>query len=224
MGRWTPPARPTHGDRFTAGGLGAGPSGNIVSDGAGGDPQEDVAPEYDGGFSGIRSRSRFASPVVPPAQGHGSAQARPAMPAPNPDPAVGDSQFDPERPWSLSDAVRRWLRGGATGLGTDDIQLSRAGIIHYERSPMTVAVAPTQPMAPFDPKASGPLPTARITRAWTLRREFQQDAQSFLGMHQLFRHRSPGSRSPVRMLPPRDNRLTVRTLPASFGATTEVLT
>lgn len=223
MGRFSSPRPPQQYDRDRAPGLG-GRSNDLddVSRGGPAGPLRAIDLETatrEGGFTGIVSRSRFGAVLPWPSIGHGGQTTGFEPVDDGPDPAAGETQF--ERTPSIVDRFLRTVR--RAGLGTDDIPLAREGKLLYVRDRVPVAIVGTRLTDPIRVSDSGPLPVAKLNRRFTLRREFQQDAQTFDGLHQGFDHRAPGSRSPVRMLPARQSRLTVRTLPASFGQTTEVL-
>jgi hypothetical protein len=67
-----------------------------------------------------------------------------------------------------------------------------------------------------------PLPREpRITKLWTLRREYGAHAQRFNRLHTLT---APGAKKrQIRMVPARRSRLAMRNLPNSFGDTTTVI-
>lgn len=186
---------------------------------------DEAQPEQGGnGFSGIRSRSRFIPPPRPIQAGHGVSAQLTSRGENQPDPAAGRTQFgNLDDPLSLSEAPDHRFDAQ---LGDDDYALSRAGILDYERDPL----------APINTNGgrrasdlvrwsdAGPVPRPWYTKLFLLRKEFMQDAQSFTGEHTEIQAGAKGPTSPVRMRPPRSNRLTERSLPGSFGQLTEVLT
>lgn len=231
--RFESPDRPINAARFRSPAFGA-ESGDEVPGSAVADAPE-VLPgqtHADAEFYGIRSRSRFGSPLRFPEFGHGTAQT--VEPAPSRrDPAIGRSQFDDRfvephvRGFSASSMTEFPVRTEyASSLGQQDVALAREGVLRFARPDYGVAPAVgTQPIiGPPSWYAAGPAPPSmRLARAGTRRREFMQWAQSFPGLRDVLARRSFASTSPVRMAGPLTNRLTRRSLPASFGSRTEVL-
>jgi hypothetical protein len=181
-------------------------------------------------FYGIRSRSRFHSPLYNPPVGHGGPTSG-VTPGPRlPDPGAGRSQFDerevePFRRGLSASSLREVSPELNPSLGQEDVKLAREGVLRFARPDYGVSNVGAQPIiGPPSWYAAGPIPPSlRVARRGTLRREFMQWAQTFFGRHAVQTHKAPGSTSPVRMAAARTNRLTERRLPASFGSTTEVL-
>lgn len=183
-------------------------------------------------FYGIRSRSRFFALLTPPPIGHGGPSSGVTPGRSWYDPGRGRSQFDdrfvePFRKGFSASAVTdpSALLDTYQGLGRESIALTKQGAIKFPAP--DYAAIPTAAQVILGPPswyAAGPIPPSiRVARRGALRREFMQWAQTFLGRHTTQDHNAPGSTSPVRMAAARTNRLTERRLPASFGATTEVL-
>lgn len=186
-------------------------------------------------FTGIDSRSRFVGEPFPSPVGHGGPTSGITPQATLPEPNL-NTQFDP--PARQVQPVRRWQAPARlefmASLGQLLPFLERIGAIIFVRS-RRPGGEPVPGPAMGGPgggvnRASdlirwsdfGVVP-GRINRRYTLRREFEQDAQTFLGLRGTEAKRAATSTSPVRMLPPRISRLTSRRLPGSFGQTTEVL-
>jgi len=233
--RFEAPDRPINATRFRSVGLEIeGRQGNVVPGSAA--PYDDrVLPGQQHAneeFYGIRGRSRFNALLRWTPYGHGGPSSG-VVPGPSlPDPNSGDSQFEEfdAQPYhdGLSASAHSELPGRAEympSLGQEDPGLAREGVLRFARPDYGVTATAAEPiLGPPSWYAAGPIPVSlRASRRGTLRREFMQWAQSFLGDHGLQEHRATGSTSPVRMAAARTNRLTERRLPASFGATTEVL-
>jgi hypothetical protein len=183
-------------------------------------------------FYGIRSRSRFFALLTPPPVGHGGPSSGVTPGRTWKDPGAGRSQFDDRFVEPFRDDLSASSVTNTTGLldntpslGQEDVGLARKGVLRFARPDYGAAPVNAQPIVgPPSWYAAGPIPVSlRMSRRGTLRREFMQWAQTFLGRHSVQVHTAPGSTSPVRMAAARTNRLTERRLPASFGATTEVL-
>lgn len=226
--RFPAPARPIPAPRDKAPGLGTTDSEEI--------PQEDFRYplEQPHAFTGVRSRSRFAPEPFPDPFGHGGATSGvtplPTLPEPN-----LESQFDATReivdPAGLSEGARGER---TTALGENMPFLTRILALVFVR---TRRPGGEKPPGPATVGVGGGITRAsdlirwsdfgvilgKINRNYTLRREFSQDAQTFLGARIYQERKAAESTSPVRMLPPRVSRLTDRRLPGSFGQTTEVL-
>jgi hypothetical protein len=223
--RFTAPDRPLFAPRFRAPGLGDDSGDEVPSEAIG---PRGVLPgqtHADGGFTGIVSRSRFYSPLANPVVGHGEQST--VAPAPSfYDPARGHSQFD-ELPTPAGDIrpntefpVRSEYDPSLEGPTRELVAL---GAIAYERNYGEAAVGAQPIVGPPSWYAAGPISKAMRRVTYTLRREFMQGAQSFPGLHGSQEKKANVSTSPVRMTGARNNRLTLRELPASFGATTEVI-
>jgi hypothetical protein len=226
--RFAPPPRAIPAPRDKATGLGSTDS-EQVPQGPGGPIEEPHR------FTGIRSRSRFAPEPKPPAVGHGGATSGIYPLTTLPEPNL-DSQFDSQAglvqvpiAYQMPQRAERMA-----SLGQNVPFLERIMALVYVRSRR-----PGGEDAP-GPAMGGPgggidrasdlirwsdfgVVPGKINRRYTLRREFLQDAQAFLGLRRYEAKRGKTSTSPVRMLPPRVSRLTDRRLPGSFGQTTEVL-
>lgn len=222
MARWQAPARAQRVPRPKATGVGSSRSEVIAAEEADNGVRylEETTPR--GGFTGILSRSRFRPPAPPLEAGHGEREGRirPTY-GDERDPAAAHTQFAPDDEEVDSEGMlgRRRDRGN---LGADDVFLARRGILRYVRRRVPEPVAGTRIADPIR-WGEPPIPRARFNLRYTLRREFEQYAQTFLGMHTRVEKRSSSSTSPVRMGPPRSNRLTYRDSVGSFGETTEVL-
>jgi len=183
--------------------------------------------------TGIRSRSRFFALLTPPPIGHGGPSSGVTPGRTWTDPGAGRSQFDDRDVEPFRDDLSASSVTNETGLydvspslGAESIQLTREGRMRFPTPDYASADVAAQPiLGPPSWYAAGPIPPSlRVARrSGALRREFMQWAQTFLGRHTVQEHNAPGSTSPVRMEAARTNRLTERRLPASFGATTEVL-
>ena len=216
--RFGVPARPIAVPRFRHAGLGADANEQVPS----GDEQtiHELQSDAGGGgeWFGVRSfGTRFFRLLTPRPVGHGSAQAPPDTPSRGADPAEDLSPFD-ER---YVDPLTR-PRTDA-GLGAVDMELTSRGVIDRVRERVTAPITGFVPIGPPRWSDSGPPPANKYSKRFTLRPEFAQDAQTFAGLRFSLRRGAHVSTSPVRMLPPRSNRLTVRELPSSYGQTTEVL-
>lgn len=225
--RFSPPDRYVPAPRDKAPGLGSTGSEEV--------PQDSGLPaETPAEFTGIRSRSRFIGEPKPPPVGHGGITASVVPLADLPEPNLG-TQFDPQPiivdPSKLGEGDKS-LRVGSLGQTTPLLERIRALVFVRSRLPGGEDVP--------GPAIGGPgggisrasdlirwsdfgAVLGKVNRRYTLRREFMQGAQSFLGLRGTEAKRAATSTSPVRMLPPRVSRLTDRQLPGSFGQTTEVL-
>lgn len=228
QGRFASPDRYVPAPRDKAPGLGSTASEEVPQG-----PGQPVQEPAD--FTGIRSRSRFVGEPHPPVVGHGGATSGAIIPLQDlPEPNL-DTQFGPSHilvdPASVVDESAR--REGTLGVYFGRL-LIRLGRLMYVRDRDPGGEKPPGP-AMGGPggginRASdlirwsdfGTVP-GKVNRRYTLRPEFMQGAQTFLGLHGVQRPGAKGSTSPVRMLPPRVSRLTDRRLPGSFGQTTEVL-
>lgn len=235
--RFDAPDRPLFAPRFKAPGLGDD-SGDEVPAEQTGRPQ--VLPgQYhaNGKFTGIYSRSRFYAPLHNPPLGHGELTS----PAPGPtfrDPGRGRSQFD-QLPTTGARTQRTWRPSPGQRVGPlfefparteydaslegPTRELVLGGAMDYERNYGVTATAAQPILGPPSWYAAGPISPSVRRVVFTLRREFMQYAQTFLGRHGSQEKKTNVSTSPVRMSGARSNRLTIRDLPASFGATTEVI-
>lgn len=183
-------------------------------------------------FYGIRGRSRFNALLRWTPIGHGGPSSG-VTPGPAlPDPNAGDSQFDdraiePHRDRLAASSVTNVVAelNMPPSLGQEDPGLARAGVLRFARPDYGAAPVAAQPvLGPPSWYAAGPIPVSlRASRRGTLKREFMQWAQTFLGLRDVQPRFAHVSTSPVRMEAARTNRLTERRLPSSFGATTEVL-
>ncbi len=200
-------------------------------------PQQTGTPaEEPAEFTGIRSRSRFLAEPVPPVVGHGGATAggvrpMPTLPEPNLDTQFG-VQPDLVQPPRRAQMPARAERGASLGQTTLLLERIRALVFVRSRRP-----GGEKPPGPAIGGPGGGITRAsdlirwsdfgvvpgKINRRYTMRREFMQGAQLFLGLRGTQAKRGATSTSPVRMLPPRVSRLTDRRLPGSFGQTTQVL-
>jgi hypothetical protein len=180
------------------------------------------------GFTGIESQTRFTSPAGQLVIGHGGAQslARTQGGAPpDQDPGDGRSQFDFPFRFRAAQSELPDRAEYMASLDNISIGLVARRVIRYfrHRIDSTVPAFQTQ-----DPNAMGwgraPFPRAIRQPRFTLRPEFMQGAQSFTGEHTLVVKYGKSSTSPVRMIPPRTNRLTRRAAPGSFGQRATVLT
>jgi len=226
--RFTAPPRPIPARRDKASGLGSTDSEEVPQDRGREHLEEPHA------FTGVRSRSRFAPEPFPDPFGHGGATSGitplPTLPEPN-----LDTQFEPQPklvdPARLADGALS-LRVGSLGGNGSFLERILALVFVRSRTP-----GGGKPPGPAMGGVGGGITraadlirwsdfgvvTGKINRRYTLRREFMQDAQTFLGLRDFQAKRGASSTSPVRMLPPRISRLTSRRLPGSFGQTTEVL-
>ncbi len=186
-------------------------------------------------FTGIDSRSRFVGEPKPPPIGHGGPTAG-VTPLPTlPEPNLG-TQFDAQAPLVIAPPIGQMPARAerAASLGQKTPLLERIGALLFVRSRL-----PGGEDVP-GPAIGGPgggitrasdlirwsdfgAVLGKINRRYTMRREFMQGAQVFLGLRGTEAKHASASTSPVRMLPPRVSRLTDRRLPGSFGQTTEVL-
>lgn len=226
--RFPAPARPIPAPRDKAPGLGSTDSEEV--------PQEEFRYplEQPAHFTGIESRSRFAPEPFPSPVGHGgpTSGVRPQADMPEPNLQTQfertDAQVDPSR---LAEGAQSRRVGSLGGKG---IFLTAIRALVFVRSRRPGGESPPGPVLGG---AGGGINRAsdlirwsdfgsiagKINRRFTLRREFFQDAQTFLGARIYQARQSAASTSPVSMLPPRVSRLTDRRLPGSFGQTTEVL-
>jgi hypothetical protein len=230
--RFAPPPVPIQHERFRHAGLGSDTNETVPAGQAESIRHlQETLPE--GGFTGIRSRSRFFKLLTPRPVGHGSAQASGPNPGQGPDPAAGETQFDEDGHGSTLGGFGPPLperiagRAGARPTpaldGYSEAMVDSGQMIYVRRNTPT-STAALIPIGPPRWSDAGPPPqTYRRTR-YTLRREFEQGAQTFAGIRFTLRRGAHVSTSPVRMLPPRTNRLTDRVLPRSVGSTTDVLT
>ncbi len=200
-------------------------------------PQQAGTPvEEPAEFTGIRSRSRFMPEPVPPVIGHGGATAggvRPAATLPEPN---LDTQFESQaalvQPPRRAQMPARAERMASLGQNTPLLERIRALVFVRSRQ-----LGGEKPPGPAIGGVGGGITRAsdlprwsdfgvvrgKVNRRYTMRREFMQNAQTFLGLRGAQSKRASASTSPVRMLPPRVSRLTDRRLPGSFGQTTEVV-
>lgn len=172
------------------------------------------------GFAGILGRSRFASFLPPPIIGHGGYVFGKSGQIPENDPNEGDTQFGTNA--SLIDTPGVLDRSRTSDMPASNEGLTRAGLLRYVRR----TVDTTNPgLRPPDMIRWGDAPFPRAMRQlrFTLRREFNQGAQNFLGQHTLMRKQGAASTSPVQMRAPRSSRLTNRAATGSYGQQTEVL-
>lgn len=230
QGRFAPPDRPIPAPRDKAPGLGSTASEEVPQDPG----QPAIAPAE---FTGIVSRSRFVGEPKPPVVGHGGATSGAVIPLHDlPEPNL-DTQFGPSHilvdPARLANDTADDGRESTLGIYFGHL-LERLGLLAYvrDRDP-----GGEKPPGPAMGGVGGGINRAsdlirwsdfgsiagKINRRYTLRREFMQGAQNFLGLHEVQPRGASTSTSPVRMLPPRVSRLTDRRLPGSFGQTTEVL-
>ena len=224
--RFSPPPAQVYVNRYRHGGLGASVNETV--------PAEDVTSVRKleetipaGGFTAILSRSRFFRMLTPRPVGHGDAQAPSDNPSQGPDPADGRSQFDNMNdnfPGPISDDHAANADRGAQGLEAASVQMMARGRLKYVRRRDIVPLSGLVPVGPPRWSDAGPAPRSRMNRRYTLRPEFEQNAQTFSGIRFTVKRGAHVSTSPVRMLPPRTNRLTERDLPRSFGQTTQTLT
>jgi len=233
--RFDSPDRPINATRFRSVGLEIeGREGDVIPGSATADdprvlPGQQHANED---FYGIRGRSRFNALLRWTPYGHGGPSSG-VIPGPMlRDPNAGDSQFDDRFVEPYTDDLSASSHTSETAiydttpsLGQDDPRLAREGVLRFARPDYGETATAAEPIiGPPSWYAAGPIPASlRASRRGTLRREFMQWAQTFLGRHALQEHTAGVSTSPVRMVAARTNRLTERRLPASFGATTEVL-
>lgn len=215
-----PPRFDSRAPRFKAPGLGG--SSSLVRE----IPAEESASLYElesttpeDGFSGILSRSRFVAVTKQAVIGHGGPTAGQGPQALPQDPGAGRSQFtkyavDPQTfvPNVRTSALDRWSEW-----------VEAAGFLKYFRRTVDTTVPGFELQ---DPNAMGwgkDPPRAWRSRRYTLRPEFQQGAQNFLGLHTKITKGARMSTSPVRMGPARSSRLTDRAAPGSYGQKTKVL-
>jgi hypothetical protein len=227
--RFPAPARPIPAPRDKAPGLGSTDSEEV--------PQETYRypleePHH---FTGIKSRSRFAPEPMPSPVGHGGPTSGVRPQADMPEPNL-ETQFDSQAPQVRAPAQvegsARQEYAASLGQRTPFLEAIRALVFVRSRRP-----GGETPPGPATGGVGGGINRAsdlirwsdfgviagKINRRFTLRREFAQDAQTFLGARLYQARKGAASTSPVSMLPPRVSRLTDRRLPGSFGQTTEVL-
>lgn len=183
------------------------------------------------GFTGYRSRSRFASFSPAPVLAHGGAPmlTSPGI-GPGRDPATGRTVFG--RLIGLYDQTW-WLleRRRTSALDPDSERLTKSGrgvipgqpALVYHRRNIDADNAGTKPADLIRWDDGGPRPRAWRDPRYTLRREFMQGAQSFMGQHTQLRKLGAMSASPVTMAAPRTSRLSRRAPTGSFGQRTQVL-
>lgn len=232
--RFDVPDRPIFASRFRTQGLGEDSGDKVPSRGYQSGPTKIPGQQHaDANFTAIRGRSRFFALLTPRPVGHGTAQDSPAGRSWH-DPSGGRSQFDerpvaqPGSPAGLQPHTEFPVRTEFDpSLGQDDVGLARRGVLDYERNRGPADVGAQVILGPPSWYAAGPIPHSIRRVVYTLRREFMQYAQSFPGIRLVEPHDAPGSATAratmVRMAGPYTNRLTDRRLPASFGATTEVI-
>jgi hypothetical protein len=171
-----------------------------------------------GGWSALRSRSRFGVPPRPYNIGHGETVVPERAPARPRDPIL--SQFL-RVPIVVRQGDIEQRSEDAAALGRDDLD---EGYRPQHRFFPTPSNAPTALVMPSWTKAGPqPQPFQWLANKGTLRREFLSDAQHFTGLHTLVEKESSSSTSPVRMVPARQPRLTRYVPPPSYGQQTEVL-
>jgi len=233
--RFESPDRPINAARFKAVGLQPNDSTGDTVPGSAVPDDDHILPgqtHANEDFYGIRSRSRFFALLTPPPVGHGGPTSGVTPGRTWYDPGRGRSQFDERfvEPYrhdlsASSVTVPSALLDTYPGLGAESIKLTREGAMRFPTPDYAATRTAAEPiLGPPSWYAAGPIPASlRVNRRGALRREFMQWAQTFLGRHSVQAHTPPGSTSPVRMAAARTNRLTERRLPASFGATTEVL-
>jgi hypothetical protein len=172
------------------------------------------------GFTGILGRSRFASFLPPPVLGHNGFVYGGSGAKPEPDPNTGDSQFDAQAALYDANGVTPYSR--TSDMPASNEALTASGLLRYVRR--TVDTTNPGTRAPDMVRwGDPPFPRAFRQLRYTLRREFLQGAQNFLGQHTMMLKKGAASTSPVRMGPPRTNRLTSRAATGSYGQQTEVL-
>lgn len=214
--RFGAPARPIAVPRFRHSGLGADENEALPeSESASIHELQTTLPE--GGFWGIISRSRFFALLTPGPVGHGQAQNAPDTPSQGRDPAAGRSSFDDR---FIDPRTRSRVEASEGDL---DQELVADGAIRRVRERVLAPVTGFQPVGPPRWSDAGPPPANKYNKVYTLREEYMQDAQTFAGLRFTLRRGAHVSTSPARMLPPRNNRLTTRELPSSYGQTTEVM-
>ncbi len=227
--RFPAPARPIPVSRAKAPGVGSTDSEEV--------PQEEYRYplEQPHAFTGIRSRSRFAPEPTPHPVGHGGATSGVRAQVDMPEPNLG-TQFNAQAPQvrapASAEGSARLEYAASLGQRTPFLEAIRALVFVRSRQP-----GGEKPPGSVLGGAGGGITRAsdlirwsdfgvipgKVNRRFTLRREFFQDAQTFLGARIYQARRSSSSTAPVSMLPPRVSRLTDRRLPGSFGQTTEVL-
>lgn len=220
--RFRAPAPPVSVTRFRHSGLGSDASEQVPATEDPAIHAQEIA-DRDTGFAGLASRSRFVFvPSIP--QGHGSAATATPQPTRGRDPAADMSNFD-----DLNDNFPPSLGEGPyrsefdASLGQTGPRLVRDGVLSYIRRSFVERSAGTHAADLPRWSDAGPVPRSIRFVRFTLRREFMQDAQNYLGLRGVAERGAHVSTSPVRMLPPLTSRLTVRDLPRSFGNRTEVV-
>jgi hypothetical protein len=174
------------------------------------------------GFTGIGSRPRFFAVPRMVSVGHGARQQGDRPLGALPDPATDKSQFVKE-PYATG--VETFAPNVRTSnIDAESEPLVASGFLRYFRRRIDATV-PGDVLQ--DPNIMGwgkaPFPRALRQPRFTLRPEFEQGAQSFLGLHTVVVKGARMSTSPARMGAPRTNRLTSRAAPGSFGQTTRVM-
>ena len=124
----------------------------------------------------------------------------------------------PDRP-----IIVRNKRYGGEGLTASLGEAEANRHVRYFRERRTQVLEGTrQKPSMHDPIADGPFRAATRYVLYALRREYLQDAQRFTGQHTSRPDGAHGIQmGNGRMLPPRQNRLTMRPEPKSFGSQTE---
>lgn len=220
--RFTAPPPPVNAVRYRHSGLGSEASEEVpATDNP--DVHAQETQSNDAGFAGLRSRSRFVFvPSIP--QGHGTAARSVPQPTRGKDPAADVSNFDDLNenfPPSLGEVPYRSEYDAS--LGQTGPRLVREGVLNYIRRAFIERSAGTHAADLPRWTDAGPVPESKRYVRFTLRREFMQDAQSFAGLRAVQARGAHTSTSPQRMIPPLTSRLTIRDLPRSFGAKTEVI-
>ena len=217
--RFGAPRRDQHPVRYKAVGVGAEAFDVIPQD----DDrvsrhEEEQSP--DSGFTGVRSRSRFTSPIMPIEIGHGDPEGGFSPQGHEPqDPATGRSLFRRFIGFSLSERSHRQT---TSGMGSDDEELVQDGALRYIRRFGDATNAGSRP-ADMIRWGDAPVPRAMRSYRYTVRDEFEQGAQDFLGQHTVVPKHGNASTSPVRMRAPRLSRLSRRARSGSYGQTTTEL-
>ena len=211
-----PPRRSAIAQRFRAPGLGGQPE--LVPDETDETLFELESTTPSEGFTGIRSRSRFASSPKQAVIGHGYASAGDgAVPGPY-DPGTGRTQFPDYEP-----DPGTFVPNERTSALDRLSEMLPPGFLRFFRRYADTTVPGFELQ---DPNAMGwgrNPPRSVHQLRFTLRPEFQQGAQSFSGFHTLIVKGARMSTSPARMGAPRTNRLTNRAAPGSYGQKTKVI-